>query len=271
MPHIQFGPDDALYYAHVAPASKEGLTYVFFNALTGDTGSWETVIAPRLQAEGHGTLAFNYRGQTDSPFSDDLQLSADQVVSDALTLLSFTKPARPVLVGLSIGGLFAARAWQQGAETVGMVLVNTLRKDGPRLKWIGDALVRAVEVGGLDLFRDLFMPLLVNENWLAQNRSAFLKPDPRYPPLSPRDGTYKLLSEAGRTADWDFPWENLDLPTLVITGLQDHVFLEPETVSALYAKLPRGRWAEMPDAGHLIPAECPEALADMLIDFAKEL
>ena len=53
-----------------------------------------------------------------------------------------------------------------------------LRRDGPRLKWIGDALVRAVEVGGLDLFRDLFLPLLVNEKWLDDNAfNGALTPD----------------------------------------------------------------------------------------------
>lgn len=111
----------------------------------------------------------------------------------------------------------------------------------------------------------------MNEDWIETNRSDFLKSEPGYAPLAPNSGPYKLLSEAGRTADWDLPYESLDLPTLVITGLQDHVFLERDVVDDLFSRLPRATRIDMPDAGHLIPAERPEALADFLIDFALEV
>jgi pimeloyl-ACP methyl ester carboxylesterase len=271
MPLLQLGPQDAIYYEHYAPASSKGSTFVFFNALTGDTNTWESVICPKLRDEGHGSLAYNLRGQTDSPFSPELRLDVDLIVDDALKLLSEVKPVRPILVGLSIGGLFSASAWLQGAEAGGLVLINTLRRDGPRLKWIGDALVRAVEVGGLDLFRDLFLPLLLNEEWLDDNRSNFLKSDGSYTPLDPGSGHYKLLAEAGRDADWDIHYEQLHIPTLVITGFQDHVFLEREVVDELFARLPQGRRFDIMDAGHLIPNERPEALADILLNFGKEI
>jgi len=266
---LQIGSADALYYEHTPPAAVDGVTFVFFNALTGDTGTWEAIIGPKLRAEGHGTLTYNLRGQLDSPFSSGIQLDANRVVDDAARLLSEIAPVRSVLVGLSIGGLFAARVYLRGIDAVGLVLINTLRKDGPRLKWIGDALVRAVEVGGLELFRDLFLPLLVNEEWLEENRSNFLIPDTGYVPLHPESGAYKLLSEAGRTADWNLPYESLDLPTLVVTGLQDHVFLEPDIVDTLFSRLPQAQRINISDAGHLIPAERPEALADTLLTFAK--
>ena len=271
MPILQLGPQDALYYEFTAPSVTEGCTFVFFNALTGDTNSWESVIGPKLRNEGHGTLVYNLRGQTDSPFSPGLQLNVDLIVDDALKLLSEIKPVRPMLVGLSIGGLFAARAWLQGTEAIGLVLINTLRKDGPRLKWIGDALVRAVDVGGLDMFRDLFLPLLVNEDWLEDNRLNFLKPDATYTPLDPASGHYKLLAEAGRDADWNLPYKQLTLPTLVITGLQDHVFREPEVIDELFAQLPRGKRVDMRIAGHLIPNERPAELAELLLTFGKEI
>ena len=225
MPDFQLGPQDSLYYEYEAPTTENGFTFIFYNALTGDTSNWETVIGPRLREAGHGTLAYNLRGQTNSMFSPGLKLDVDLIVDDAIGLLDEIKPPRPIMVGLSIGGLFAASAWLKGAEALGLVLINTLRQDGPRLKWIGDALVRAAEVGGLDLFRYLFLPLLMKEEWLATNRSNFLNPGPEYASLSPESGHYKLLAEAGREADWDLPYERLDLPVLAITGLQGHVFL----------------------------------------------
>ena len=268
---LQIGPDDWIYFEYAAPTADNGHTFVFFNALTGDIGAWKSVIVPRLQEAGHGALLYNLRGQTDSGFSNDLELSSDLIVRDAIALLAEVRPVRPVLVGLSIGGLFAARAWLGGTEAMALVLVNTLRKDGPRLRWIGDALVRAVETGGLELFRDLFLPLLMNEGWLEENRDNFLKAGMDYPPLAPESGHYKLLAEAGRTADWDLPYERLTLPVLVITGLQDHVFLDRDVVDNLFSRLPNGRRVDMPDAGHLIPGERPAELADELIAFVKGL
>ena len=268
---LQLGPHDGLYYEHHRPAGGAGGTFVFFNALTGDTAAWETVICPILRDAGYGTLTYNMRGQAHSPFSPDIELGEKLIVADAAKLLAEVAPVRPLLVGLSIGGLFAIRARLAGAEAIGLVLINTLRRQGPRLRWIGDALVRAVEVGGLPLFRDLFLPLLTGEDWLQKNRPAFLLSDSEYSALAPDSGHYKLLSEAGRDADWNVAYDRLDLPTLVITGLQDHVFLERDVVDSLFAKIPDGRRIDMPAAGHLIPSEQPEALAEFLISFAKEI
>lgn len=271
MSFFKLGSQTGLYYEHHRPADASGVTFVFFNALTGDTSTWEGAICQILRDAGYGTLAYNLRGQTGSPFAADDALSEKQIVADAVKLMAAVSPVRPILVGLSIGGLFASRVWLAGAEAIGLVLINTLRREGPRLKWIGDALVRAVEVGGLPLFRDLFLPLLMSEDWLQKNRPDFLQSVTDYTALEPTSGHYKLLSEAGRNADWDIPYERLSLPTLVITGLQDHVFLERDVVEVLFARIPDGRRVDMPAAGHLIPSEQPEALAQTLISFAKEV
>ena len=271
MPTFTIGPGDALFYEHHAPTSDTGCTFVFFNALTGDTGMWEGMIAPTLRGAGHGTLAYNMRGQAESPFSAGTKLDMPLIVQDAMALLAEIQPVRPVFVGLSIGGLFAARAFLAGAACDGLVLINTLRADGPRLQWIGDALVRAAEVGGLDLFRDLFLPLLMNDQWLMAQRPNFIKPGADYTPLAPDSGHYKLLAEAGRESDWDLPYETLDMPVLVVTGLQDHVFLDTAVVDALFQRLPRASRVDLLDAGHLIPAEHPEKMADLLLSFAEEI
>jgi pimeloyl-ACP methyl ester carboxylesterase len=271
MTTLAIGPDDGLYYVHHEPQNDDQATFVFFNALTGDTGLWEAVIAPKLREAGHGTLAYNMRGQIDSPFAANRRLDSELIVSDAITLLSTVEPVRPILVGLSIGGLFAAQAWLAGAQAEALFLINTLRKETPRLQWINDALVRAVEQGGLELFRDLYLPLLMNTDWLVDNRPNFLKTDTGYVPLPPDSGAYKLLSEAGGSANWDLPYEKLTLPVAVVTGLQDHVFREPDDIAELLNRLPQSTHIEMPDAGHLIPAERPQKLADMLLSFAEEI
>ena len=55
---------------------------------------------------------------------------------------------------------------------------------------------------------------------------------------------------------------------MIITGLQDHVFLELEAVDELFNRLPQGGRVDMSDAGHLIPGEHPDALADEIAKFS---
>jgi 3-oxoadipate enol-lactonase len=264
--------ENGLFHRHAPPAAPGGKTLVFFNALTGDTAMWEGPIAAKVRAAGHGTLSFNYRGQAGSPYAPGTALDAALIVGDACRLIAGLNPVRPLLVGLSIGGLFAAHAWLAGlggSKAEGLVLVNTLRRDGPRLRWINDALVRCAEVGGLELFRDLYAPLLFGEAWQERNRASFLKPE-GYRPLPRDSGHYNLLRHAG-TANWDLPYENLALPVLVMTGLQDRVFYDRDDVARIAARLPRARRVDMAAAGHLLPAELPEEFAAALLDFAGEI
>ncbi len=272
MSEYRIDENNSLYYVHNVPARPDGVTWVFFNALTGDTGMWESEIGPKLRSSGHGTLSFNYRGQSKSSFSPELALDADLIVSDTQQLLAEIAPSRPLLCGLSIGGLFASQSILAGLsdlEVVGLVLINTLRRNGQRLRWINDALVRCAEVGGLQLFRDLFVPLLFNEEWQSKNRDSFLLNQP-YAPLDKADGHYNLLKNAA-SANWDQPYEKLDLPVLVITGLQDHVFLDLEDVAKLNDRLPNSKHIQMANAGHMIPAERPVELVENLMQFSKEV
>lgn len=268
MPQLDLSPGNGLFYDYAPPGAR-GFTFVFVNALTGSTAMWEAGIAPALREAGQGTLAYNLRGQADSPFTPGTALGQPLIVADLCRLLTEVAPPRPVLVGLSIGGLFAAGAYLAGAAVEGLVLINTLRRPGPRLDWINDATLRAAQVGGLRLLMDLNMPLLVNSERLREVRADFLAPPP-YEPLDPDHGHYNLLANAAG-ADWDLPYERLALPTLVMTGLQDRVFLDRDDLEALYARLPRARRLDLPDAGHLIPVERPRATIEALLDFARWL
>lgn len=157
IPTCRLGPGDARYFEHRPPRAAAGATFVFFNALTGDAASWDAVIGPALRAQGHGTLLWNFCGQKDSPFGTSDAIGAGQIAADAVRLLEAERPLRPVCVGLSIGGLFAAQAHLADAACAGLLLINTLRKAGPRLEWVNAAVHRAALTGGGRLIQDLFV------------------------------------------------------------------------------------------------------------------
>ena len=268
MPMLSLSPNNGLYYEYQPPEAGQA-TVVFVNALTGNTAAWQAVVGPACRAAGLGTLCYNFRGQVDSPFTPDLNLNAELIVADLSTLLAQIKPPKVVLCGLSIGGLFAAQAVLQGVQASGLVLLNTLRQIGPRLDWVNAATLQAVTVGGFPLLMDLFLPLLVNEEFLAKHRGQFLT-STQYTAQDTEHGHYKLMAAAG-DANWDIPYEQLSLPVLTITGLQDRVFFDRSVVEALRQRLPQAQHIEWTDAGHLLPQEWPERLAEALIDFAQSL
>lgn len=256
-------------FEYVAPTSDKGVTFVGYNALTGDMDMWETAIGATVRAAGHGTLFWNLRGQEGTPAGDGDNLGVDQVVADALAVLKNVAPQRPVHVGLSIGGLFAARAALAGAAATGMVLLNTLRAPGPRLEWINAAAECALATGGPAALRDMYSPLLYGDTWLQENRASALS-GTDWQPLPADSMVVRLLKDA-RDADWDVPYESLDMPVLVVTGERDCVFRVPADVERLSARIPNAKNIVMPQVGHLVPVEAPQELADMLVEFASGL
>ena len=268
MPQLEIEPGESLYYTQAEPARSGAPSFLFVNALTGSADAWEAVVAPALREEGFGTLSYEFRGQGRSSFRPETALTPELIVSDLRRLIEARLSAPPILVGLSIGGLFAAQAHLAGAPAAGLALLNTLREIGPRLAWVNDAMPLIVGAGGVPLFMDAMLPLLVNEEYLRKARSGALSG--AYAPLDPAHGHANLMRHAG-AADWDLPYERLTLPTLVITGQQDRVFLDREVVNRLFKRLPDARAEAWEDAGHLLPQERPEQLARSLLRFGREI
>lgn len=265
MAMLEITSEDRLYYELTAPHIPGAPTFVFVNALTGNLMAWEKVVAPELRRKGFGALSFNFRGQDGSSFAPETKLNEELLLDDLMTLLEQKAPRRPILVGLSVGGLLAAKAYLRGAKPAGLVLINTLREKGPRLDWIAKAMPRIMARGGAALYLDALLPMLAGPEFLQAARPGFLKGD--YQPLDPAHGHAALVREAVET-DWSLPYEQLDLPVLVITGLQDRVFLDRAVVNRLYERLPEAQAEAWEDAGHLPPQEQPEKLVASLERFA---
>jgi 3-oxoadipate enol-lactonase len=269
MPELDIAPGEALYYEYDAPGAA-GSTFVFVNALTGSTGTWShPQIGPALRAAGHGTLAWNFRGQAQTRFGARTPLSPQLVVEDLQRVVAHVRPPRPIVVGLSIGGLFAAQAVLAGLPAIALVLINTLRKPGPRLEWINQATVALARAGGTRLIMEANLPQLVNPEQLAAMRPGVFSGEP-YLPMDRADGLYRLI-EGSLAADWNFPWDKLRLPVLSMTGLHDRVFYVAADVEELAARIAGLQRVEFRDAGHLIPLERPQAFSLALLEFARRL
>lgn len=262
---IELGPEDAIHAIHHPPPADRQ-TIVFLNSSGASTDTWEAEIAPILRRDGFGTLSFDYRGQGASRFGPGAALDPDEIVGDVVTVLGRVQPARPVLVGLSIGGLHAARAILRGARAERLVLVNTLRRQTALVEWINTLEARLIAMGGMPLVLDVLRPVLSGVDELERLRPSHL-PEEGYAPW-PEDHPRRRLAEGVRRVDWDIPWEDLRLPVLVMTGLHDRLFRVQEDVDALTARLPDATTVTYPDGGHSLQAEHPERFAADVAAFA---
>lgn len=260
---------NGLFYLHTPPARPDAPTFIFVNALTGTTDHWENTVCEGLRAAGFGTLSYDFRGQTDkSPFDPKLELTPKLIVEDIVRLCAELKPQRPVLVGLSIGGLFAAQAIRDGVDAAGLVYLNTIREIGPRIAWVNDALGVFAASTGVAIMMDATLPMVVNPEFLEQMRPNCLKG--QINPLPPEHPHANLMRNAA-SAEWDFPWDSLTLPILNVTGLCDRVFLDMEILDKWMGRLNDVRRLDWADCGHLVPLERPERLTEALNAFGAEL
>ncbi|MEM7057876.1 MAG: alpha/beta fold hydrolase [Pseudomonadota bacterium] len=268
MAMLSFDDQNALFYLHTPPARDHAPTFVFVNALTGTTDHWEAEVAPALRDQGFGTLTYNFRGQAESTYKAGLELTPAVIVEDIVRLCAEVKPAKPVLVGLSIGGLFAAQAIRDGVDAAGLVYLNTLREIGPRIAWVNESLGMFASKTGVGVMMAATFPMLVNPEFL-ENAKPNMLPF-QLSPL-PDDHPHANLMRNSSAADWAFPWDSLTLPTLNITGHCDRVFLDVDVVDKWCSRMADVRRLDWDDCGHLIPLERPDRLAEALAEFGAEL
>jgi len=265
---LKLGAGQALYYEYEAPAPGKPV-FVFINALTGSTTAWQAEIGPILREQGFGTLCYNFRGQAESVFAEGEVLDADTITGDLMKLVEEIAPPDPILVGLSIGGLYGAQAFLKGMNVHGLVLINTLRKPGTVLSWINEAASRAAGLGGAGLIMDMYLPMLVGPVFLEKMRGNCLGDAP-YTAMEESEGAMQLMLHS-RSANWDVDYEKLSLPVLVMTGLRDRVFYNAADVAELQKRLSNVREITYADYGHLLPMEAGAETASALAGFADSI
>ena len=158
MSKLDLDQNNSLYYEYVEN-KQNSFNYVFLNALTGNTSAWNGVIGKRLKDEGYGYLTYNFRGQINSSFEENINLTSEIIISDLIRLINHLNLKNIILCGLSIGGLYAAIASLKKIDVKGLILINTLRKPSSRLDWINRAMVNAFKLGGGALIFDMGMPV----------------------------------------------------------------------------------------------------------------
>ena len=268
MSFLKINNTNKIYYEYTEPKDN-GFTFVFVNALTGSTATWNGEIGIKIVGAGNGYLTYNFRGQENSIFDEKINLDTDIIVDDLCLLIAKLKLENVILVGLSIGGLYATLALGKGVKILGLVLINTLRKNNLRLKWINEAMVNIVRYGGTSLLMDFNMPVIASPSFLEKMKPNAVNPK-NYKGLDENSGIFKLI-KGSLTANWNIAWSKIDVPVLLMTGHYDKVFRIPNDIDEIANSIENIERIEFPDCGHLIPIEKPIVFVEHIIQFAKKL
>jgi len=78
--NLDIDKKNSLYFEY-EESKQNKYTYVFVNALTGNTSAWNGVIGKRVRDADHG-LTYNFRGQINSSFDESINLTSEIIVSD---------------------------------------------------------------------------------------------------------------------------------------------------------------------------------------------
>lgn len=246
---------------------------LLLHGLMGRAAHWASTA--RWLAERHRAVALDQRGHGRSERPADGAFTREAYVADAAAAVEQLGLAPAVLIGHSMGAL---TAWQLAAERPD--LVRAVVVCDMRASALGAASQREWEAW----FRSWPVPFAT----LADVRRWFGEDDPRLERPSPARGEFFAEVMAERADGWrpvfsrrqmlrsratwvhDAHWDSLarvGCPTLVVRGLDGE--LGRAEAQEMVRVLPRGRYAEVADAGHLVHYDQPDAWRAVLEPFLE--
>lgn len=248
-----------LHYRDDGP--REGPAVVFSNSLGTDLRVWDALLPhlPGLRIVRYDTRGHGLSEETPGPYR------VETLADDAAALIAHLGLARPVFVGLSIGGLIGqALALRHKGALAGLVISNSAAQIGEARMWRDR--IAAIRADGLASIADATMERWFSPDFRAQGRDA---PWSRMLARQPAGG-YAALCEAIAAADLRTAVPALDLPVQLIAGGHDGA-TPPEIVQATAALIPGARFDLIADAAHIPCVETPQAHAAILTRFLKEI
>jgi len=210
-------------------------------------GDASRVIAPDLR--GHGES-----GAPDAPHT------VDRLADDLAELLDGLGVTQPVVVGgLSMGGYVALAFYRRHtARVAGLILAATRAgADSDAGKANRDKAIALAREKGVDAIADSMLPKMLAPA-TYESRPALVHQVRQIMTSTPLNGVVGDLSAMRDRPDSTELLGGILQPVLVIHG-QDDQLIPPTEAEAAFARLPHGRLALIPGAGHLLNLDQPEA------------
>jgi pimeloyl-ACP methyl ester carboxylesterase len=257
-------PDGAVLDG-VDTGPADGALVVLSHCWTGSRATWEPVAA-RLIERGRRVVLYDQRGHGASTQGTG-PLTVDGLGDDLAAVLEAVDARDAVLAGHSMGGM-SVLALAVNHPDVVADRVRALVLAGTAGFGVAAGLLAApvrFVTGSRRVDRLMAGPL-----GPALSRGAVGRHPRRAHVVSTRDAWLSLPADVRRQflvalqgMDFRAGLGSLDLPTTVVVGTRD-LLTPPRLGRGIAAAVPGARLVEVPGAGHMLPYEEPDLLADII-------
>lgn len=249
---------------YVLEGSKDKPALVFANSLGSDLRIWDGVVTHL--ADDFEIIRYDNRGHGLSDVSVP-PYSLDDFVLDLVGLLDGLEIEEATVCGLSVGGVIAQGLAISYPDRVrALVLADTGMRIGSLASW--EERIATVKESGLS---KLVTPSM--ERWFApvfrEHRRIDMYGYANMLLRIPVDG-YLGTCYALRDADLTEKTPKINKPTLVLCGDQD-IATPPDLGRELAQAIPGARFSLIKEAAHLTSIEQPEAMAQQMREFFRDV
>lgn len=251
-----------------------GPAVILIHGFAGSTFSWRLVI-PDL-ARTHRVIAVDLPGFGFSDRGADIDYSHTGQAERIVALMDLLGIQRAALIGHSMGGAIAQRIASRHPDRVERLIlvaaVNAVeppdqarrgRAAGPMLALVGVAQrsPRAMYAVGRRA-----LPRMVHDAEYATEEVVRGYIDPLLIP-----GTVAAVRRMTTATGEEAPAElsGISAPTLVLSGASDRL-ITPEKALGLADAIPGARYLVIPEAGHLLAEERPDAFLEEVLAFLHD-
>ena len=229
---------------------------LLLHAFPLDARMWQGQIPPLEQA-GHEVIAPNLPGNEPDP---SLSIWAARI----LELL----PGEFIPIGISMGGYLAFELWRQAPERIpALILADTrANADDEAGRAAREETMRRLREDGFDPFWDDLEPKL----FASEVPGAVVEAAREIAADQQVESLVATVEALRDRPDSTSTLSEIDVPVLVLVGAED-ALTPPLASKEIIAGLERGRYAEIPGAGHLSPLEKPAEFNEELHLFLHEV
>jgi pimeloyl-ACP methyl ester carboxylesterase len=258
MPHATAADGVKLYYEEVG----QGTPIVFVHEFADDIRGWAAQV--KFFARRYRTLAFNARGYPPSEVPEDPErYSQAQAAEDIKAILDHLSLARAHVVGLSMGGYATLHFGLEFPERALSLTVG-----GAGYHTDTDHVVAQFEQGGMARVAEFYTRGPTRVQFIAKDPVGWQEFYDRFASGSARGHANTMRGVQRRRPsifELETKLEQLEVPTLIMTGDEDEPCLEPAIF--MKRKIRSAGLIVIPNSGHAINLEEPDCFNRAVLDF----
>jgi esterase len=245
---------------------------ILLHGVTGHARTWDD--EARALSATRRVFALDQRGHGDSDPAPDGDYTTATLCDDLATFIDSLGLARVTLVALSMGGRVAiAYAGRYPSRMDRLVVIDI----GPEIAVAGRGRVGGMMAGSPERFDSVARAIDYARTNAPRYSEAMLRHRVEHGvrPLAEGGVTWKYdraIRESVRNGRWRdtidlWPlWSAITCPTLIIRG-GDSDILSPEIAGRMLQAQPHAELVDIPNAGHTVPGDQPEAFLYALEKF----